>query len=133
MAQVRAGFFRNFKSSDTLLLEGDNDGLSLLVKVFRTLAAPTTVPIALRDLPFIDIRHGFQVLMSCSQHDLGANFRTASVIVWARSADGWEEVANKVAVLDEHHPGHQFVDDLSNITVMISAGEYGDTWWQQQG
>src|SRR5689334_20079362 len=131
MTQVRAGFFRNFKSSDTLLLEGDNDGLSLLVKLFRTLAAPTTGPIALRNLPFIDIRHGLQVLMSGSQQDVGANFRSAGVIVWARSAAGWEQVADKVAVLDEHHPGQQFVGDLSNITVMISAGEYGDTWWHE--
>lgn len=50
MGQVRIGFFQDFKSSDTLLIDGDSDGLRSLSRTFRQLATTGATQAALHEL-----------------------------------------------------------------------------------
>lgn len=131
MGQIRVGFFLDFKSSDTLLIDGDSDGLRSLSSTFRQLATTGTTQVALHELPFVEIRHGLQIHASRANRDAGAAFQSAGVIAWTCSESAWESAADKVDVLSEQASGHQYLDDLSDITVMASIAEYGEVWWRK--
>jgi len=60
MGQVRVGFFQDFTSSDTGLIDGDRDGLRSLSSALRQLAATGTTQVALHELSFVEIHHGSQ-------------------------------------------------------------------------
>jgi hypothetical protein len=133
MGLVRVGFFQDFKSSDTLLIDGDSDGLRSLSSTFRQLAATHTKQVALHELAFVEIHHGLQVHASRADGDAGAAFQRTGVISWICSDLAWESAADKVDVLSEEGSGHQYLDDLSDITVMASIAEYGEPWWRKHG
>ena len=44
---VRIGYFENFKSANTILVSGDEDGLQGLAVVLRTLEDPNARPVEL--------------------------------------------------------------------------------------
>jgi hypothetical protein len=79
MGQVRVGFFQDFKSSDTLLIDGDSDGLRSLSRTFRQLATIGTTQVALHELPFVEIHHSLQIHASRSARSAGAAIKGAGV------------------------------------------------------
>jgi hypothetical protein len=133
MGQVRVGFFQDFKSSDTVLIDGDRDGLRSLSSAFRQLASTGTTQIALHELSFVETHHGLQIHAFRASRDAGTAFQSAGVITWACSESAWESAAAKIDVLAEQGFGHQYLDELSNITVMASIAEYGGFWWRIHG
>jgi hypothetical protein len=131
MGRIRVGFFQDFKSSDTLLIDGDSDGLRLLSSTFWQLATPGTTQVAIHEFPFVEIHRGLQIYASRSDRDAGAAFEDAGVIAWICSKAGWESAADKVDILCKEGSGHQYLDDSSNIVVMASIAEYGELWWRK--
>jgi hypothetical protein len=133
MSTVHIGFFRDFKSSDTVLIEGDSNGIRLLADTFRRLAT-NGAPIAIHELPFVEVHHGIRLVATLADDDAGASINGLE-ISWERSADGWREAAEKVdALVETARPGHQYLDSARDqITVEASCGEYGDSWWKQNG
>jgi len=133
MGLVRVGFFQDFKSSDTLLIDGDSDGLRSLSRTFRQLATTGTTRVALHALPFVEIHQGLQIHASRSDRHAGAAFQGAGRIAWICSEPAWESAADKVDVLSNKGSGHEYLDDSSDVTVMASIAEYGEIWWQEHG
>ena len=134
VGRIHIGFFKDFQSSDTLLIDGDAEGLRSLANALRQLATSGGIGVVdLRALPFVELHHGLQVLASCVSTDAGASFQDSGVVAWARSAAGWKEAADKIDALCVHSSGHQYLDDASDITVQASTGEYGAAWWQTHG
>ncbi len=134
MGHVHIGFFKDFKESDTLLIEGDSEGLRSLALAIRKLATSRNIEVvAIQDLPFVEVHHGLQVLAYRVSGDDGARFQHAGVLAWRRSAAGWQQVADKIDALCEPTAGHHYLDDLSDVTVQASTGEYGAAWWLTHG
>ena len=126
MSGVHIGFFRDFKSSNTVLIEGDSNGLRLLADTFRHLAK-TVGPVAIHELPFVEVHHGIRIAATVSKRDNGASINGLDVS-WERSADGWQDAADKLDALESATAGHQYLDTGSDqVTVMASIGEYGDS------
>jgi hypothetical protein len=99
MRPVQVGFFKDFKSSDTLLIEGDSQGLQSLADAFRQLATTRSVNVVdFNELPFVEVHHGLRVLASCASKDDGARFQNG-LVSWGHSAAGWEEAADKIDAL----------------------------------
>ena len=61
MAAVHLGYFENFKSSDTLLVEGDTEGLRHLAEVLRSLEKGSADIVEIDALPFVQSRHGVRL------------------------------------------------------------------------
>ncbi len=135
MTSVRIGYFEDFKSSDTLLLEADAEGLRALAETFRSLAAGTLDRLALHELPFVQVHHGVQLIATRSNHDRGTRRSDAgNAFLWERDADGWQDAAEKLDVLTQCDGGHHYLDaDDDQVVVEISRGEYGDDWWHTHG
>ena len=111
MTSVRIGYFEDFKSSDTLLLEADAEGLRALAETFRSLAAGTLDRLALHELPFVQVHHGVQLIATRSNHDRGTRRSDAgNAFLWERDADGWQDAAEKLDVLTQCEEGHHYLD-----------------------
>jgi hypothetical protein len=132
---MRIGYFEAFKSSQTLLVEASAEELRTFAELFRSLAAGTLGQLAVHDLPFVEVHHGVPLTASRGARDRGAR-RTdvGNTFAWERTADGWEDVAEKLDVLAQHPEGHHYLDtDEDDVVVQVSRGEYGDDWWRKHG
>jgi len=126
---IQIGFFRDFKSSDTLLIEGDSSGLRQLADVCRDLAEDGGST-AIHELPFVEVHHGIRVVASTADRDDGASMNGLDVS-WKRSRNGWHETAEKLRGLETTTAAHQDLDVGEDaLTVVASSGEYGDAWAQ---
>jgi len=136
MSKVRLGYFADFKSNDTLLMEADTEGLQSLAALFRSLAVGTRDSLALHDLPLFEIHHGVQLTAACGGHDRGTRrFGTANSFLWERTALGWEDVADKLdSQVQAERACHHYLDaEKDEVVVQVSKGEYGDKWWLEHG
>jgi hypothetical protein len=125
----------DFKASNTLLLEADAEGLRTLAEKFRSLAGGTIDGLALHDLPFVEIHHRVQLIATRSAQDRGTRrVDVGNAFLWERTADGWEDAAEKLDVLTQYAEGHHYLDaDEDQVVVQVSRGEYGDDWWRTHG
>ena len=134
MGIVHIGFFEDFKSSNTLLLDGDKEGLERLAQAIQELAKGEKETIAIHSLPFVEVHQGVRLFASSSAKDLGARQQSTSEFEWKRTKSGWEETADKVHVVSQGPQCHHYLDaEKDEITVMVSSGEYGDKWWALHG
>ena len=136
MNRVRLGYFDDFKSRDTLLMEADAEGLHGLAALFRSLAAGTLDALALHDLPFVEVHHGVQLTATWSSHDRGTRrCNTGNAFLWERTQLGWEDAADKLEVLTQgEHACHHYLDaEEDEVVVEVSKSEYGDEWWLEHG
>jgi hypothetical protein len=133
MGHIRIRYFEDFKSTDTLLLDGDAEGLRLLAQAFGRLADGEIQTIAVHELSFVRAREGLKVFASLGSRDIGARFERPMVLVWRRSPLGRAEAADELAGLAAHTMRHQYLDDGSDVSVMVSRGEYSDRWWESHG
>lgn len=135
MDALHIGYFGNFKSRDTLLLEGDPAALRLLVDLMRRFAAGAPETVDLESLPFVQSHGGVRVSAGCSSVDRIARVAESSAMFsWGRTRAGWEDDADRVSVLRGSVPGHQYLEAAADeVTVQVSCGEYGSDWWCRHG
>lgn len=133
VAHVHLGYFEDFKSDNTLLLEGDVEGLEHLEQALRSLAIGEVKSLAIHALEFVEAHQGVQLFAYLSARDLGIS-RNESGFQWPRTSEGWEETADKIAAVKDDGHGHHYLDATKDeFTVMVSSGEYGSQWWAQNG
>lgn len=133
-AALHMGFFKNFKASDTLLLEDDAAALGRLAAALRSLAQGDCESLALHKLPFVEVHHGVEVTAEHADGDNGIRCTDRSnAFVWQRNEAGWHDAAKKVKVLIRSPGGHHYLDaEADEVTVEVSKGEFGDDWWAAQ-
>jgi len=135
VASVHLGYFKNFKARDTLLVEGDAEGLRNLAAVLRSLQCGSPEIVAVDALPFVQSHHGVRLTAKRSQSDRVARMAPSSVdFTWERTEAGWRAATDKVEELLDRDAGHQYLDRAGDqVVVEISKGEYGSGWWQDHG
>lgn len=135
MSRVDLGYFENFKSSDTLLMEGDTDGLRNLAQVLRSLHNGSAAVVEVDALPFVQSHHGVRLTAKRSRRDLVTRAEDASnSFTWERTEAGWQDVADKLEVLVGCREGHHYFDAAhEQVMVEVAKGEYGNNWWSRHG
>src|SRR6266508_3514568 len=78
MARVDIGFFPDFKSRDTLLIDGDREGLRLLAITLRNLTN-TIGSTSIHELPFAKTHHDIRMVARLSERDEGASIHGVDV------------------------------------------------------
>jgi hypothetical protein len=71
VAHVHLGYFEDFKSDNTLLLEGDVEGLEHLEQALRSFAIGEVKSLAIHALEFVEAHQGVQLFAYLSARDLG--------------------------------------------------------------
>ena len=137
MSRVDLGYFANFKRSDTLLMEGDADGLRELARVLRLLQSGrgSAAVIQVDALPFVQSHHGVRLTAKRSLRDLVTRAEASShSFTWERTETGWQDAADKLEVLVRCSEGHHYFDTAQDeLMVEVAKGEYGNDWWSRHG
>jgi len=132
VAFIRVGFFEDFKSADTLLIDLDHEGLHALIAWLRAMTQ-LGLKTALSSCPQSVVQSGLQVELLRAVADVGILRTAATEFVWQRSEEGWAEVIDKLVAM-ETGACHQYLDGPRDaVQVMASIGEYGDSWWRRHG
>lgn len=131
MAYIRIGFFEDFKSADTLLIDVDLDGLHALIAWLRD-AMESGQRTTISDCPGAVVQAELHIELLRSRDDVGILRTAEGAFVWQRSEDGWADILELLAAM-EAGACHQYLDGPRNgVQVMASIGEYGDGWWSSE-
>jgi len=135
VAAVHLGYSENFKSSDTLLVEGDTEGLRHLAGVLRSLEKGSADIVDIDALPFVQSHHGVRLTAKRSRRELVKPIgHSSNEFTWERTEAGWQDAADKLEALIGHGEGHQYSDSVGDqVVVQVSKGEYGSDWWKRHG
>jgi len=134
--RVQMGYFENFKSANTILVSGDKDGLQGLAVVLRTLEDPNARPVELHLLPFAEVHGDVELTARPVDREMGVRrLGPALCFHWHHSAEGWLESAEKIEVVARGSGGHCHLGatPAEHADVMVSKGEYDESWWERYG
>jgi hypothetical protein len=121
---VRLGYFEDFKGDNTLLLDGDADGLGELARILGALAVGERHVVSVHSLPFVSAENQVELHAHRSPRDIGVS-KTVDGFQWRRSPEGWAAVVEQILAVREQGRCHQYLDAPSDdVTVMVSSGEY---------
>ena len=130
MGCVRLGYFEAFKGRDTLLVDGDPEGLGELIRTLNVLVLAQQDVVLLHSLPFVSAVNGVEVSAHWAQRDSGVA-RIGDAFQWRRSSTGWAAVAVEQILGVKKQGRHQYLDaPADEVAVMVSSGEYGEPWPQ---
>src|SRR5205809_1137052 len=117
MAFIRVGFFEDFKSANSLLIDVDGEGLRALIAWLQT-AAASGQRIALDDCPGAVVQSGLYVAVSCAPTHRGLVRIEGTEFAWERSEQGWADVIDKLAAM-ESGACHQYLEGpTDNVQVV---------------
>jgi hypothetical protein len=129
VAFIRVGFFEDFKSADTLLIDVDSEGLHTLISWLLEVRS-SGQKITISDCPGAVVQAGLRVELLRSRDDRGIARTAEGMFVWQRSQDGWTDIVELLEAM-KAGAGHQYLDGpRDEVQVMSSIGEYGDGWWK---
>ncbi len=130
MGCSRLGHFEDFKGNNTLLLDGDVEGLGELAQALSALAIGERNVVAVHSLPFVLAQHQVDLSAHRSHQDVGVA-KTPDGFQWRRSSEGWAAVVELVLVVKHQGRCHQYLDaPADDLAVMVSSGEHGEPWPQ---
>jgi hypothetical protein len=128
VASVRIGYIEDFKGDQTLLIEGDQLGLTELARLLEALGTRTQTAIHLHSLGFVAMQGKIEVNAIQTPQDLGI-LRAGQIFLWQRSSTGWAAVGAKILGVAQQGKCHQYLDTSADeVAVVVSTGEYGDQW-----
>jgi hypothetical protein len=121
---LRLGLFHQFKGADTLLLTGTAHDIADLSHRLEEFAASPDFELPLHGFAQVSASHPAQ-LFAC---------RTAqpplSGFGWPCSPELLPSVQGKLHAVASSGNRHQYFDLIgSPIQLMVSVGEYADSWW----
>lgn len=100
VACVRLGYFEGFKGSNTLLLDGDGDGLGELVQTLSALANGERQVVSVHSLPFVSAAQRVELHAHRSLQDVGAR-KTGDGFQWRRNSEGWGSVVEQILAVKD--------------------------------
>jgi hypothetical protein len=128
MTKLRLGFFREFKGGDIVLLDGEPESFKHLSALLGEFAASTEPRLSIHSVSAVSLRHPVQLFASRTCHNVGAQF------CWLCSAAEISTVQGMLESLSGCGTGHQYFNLIGSSTqLMVSVGEYGESWWGRHG
>ena len=120
---LRLGFFERFKGVDTVLLCGDRGDIAALREKIDFLSSSCAGrSVAIHELCAVSQRSPVE-LFALPTHSLGNGNSFAYS----------EDVSGKLAVLEQTTSGHQYFELANQRALMVSVGEYDDSFWRTHG
>jgi hypothetical protein len=130
MAWIRVGRFDDFKGSNTLFIESDEDGLQSLIDVIRDVGL-FGEPSHLEQCPDVIAHGAISVAVERSPEDVGLIAAGNRDFVWRRSSEAWADIVQKLTVMQRAGACHQYLDGPADeLQVIAAIGEYGEAWWK---
>jgi hypothetical protein len=121
---LRLGLFRQFKGADTLLLSGAPADVADLSARLGEFAASNVLDWPVHSVAHISARNPAQLFASRFSQSHAGGF------VWLCSPESLPSVQGKLQALASSASGHQYFNLFgSYVQLVVSVGEYGESWW----
>lgn len=121
---LHLGLFQQFKGTDTLLMSGtaaDVTDLSVRLGVF---VASDAAVLPVHEIARVSARNSTELFVSRTP-----DYR-ATGHVWLCPPDSVPVIQGKLQALASSGLGHQYFQLLdSSVQLMVSVGEYSESWW----
>lgn len=125
--KLKLGFFAEFKFGDSVLLEGTPTDIALLARRLGEFAASSDSELPIHRLASVSARHPVQLFASHIDRGTGGFF-------WLCSTAEISAIQEKLETLSSAAAGHQYFSLAGSAAhLIVSVGEYGESWWQQHG
>lgn len=122
---LKIGLFQNFKGADTVLIDGTPSDIEDLSKSLAEVVVSKAV--AVHEVAAVAPRYPVALFAATASPGTRG-------LWWKCSSEEIETIQGKLGPLTQGGKGHQYFDlEGTNIQLMISVGEYGPNWWQENG
>jgi hypothetical protein len=130
MTWIQVGRFDDFKGSDTLLIDCDQNGLQSLIDVLKDVGTRGEAS-TLGQCVGAVVHGGISVAVERSRKDVGLVAAQSRDFLWQRSSEAWLEVVEKLEAMQRSGPGHQYLSNAPAdvLQIIVSVDEYGEDWW----
>ena len=129
---LHLGFFANFNGSDSLLLEGSSLGIENLVSVLCAFMYSAEESLPIHTLASVASRHPVQLFATRVLQR--AVVSEPPRFAWQLSSGELPNIQEKLLELAHSPSGHQYFDIVgSSAQLIVSVGEYGESWWRAHG
>lgn len=126
------GFFADFKGIDAVLWAGSANDVTCLVTTIEQFAASTEEALPIHAHTVIAQNH--PVLLFLCRSSPSAQNEKSNQFHWPITPQNLSEITSKLAALSLSGKGHQyFVLAEHNTELIVSVGEYPDSWWDADG
>jgi hypothetical protein len=120
----RLGLFQQFKGADTLLLSGSPADIADLSARLGEFVASDAPEWPVHSVAHTSPRNPAQLFASRFSQPHAAGF------VWLCSSESVPAVQGKLQALASSVSGHQYFDLFgSSVQLVVSVGEYSESWW----
>jgi hypothetical protein len=126
------GFFADFKGADVVLWAGSANDVARLMASIEQFASSTEDALAIHTHTVIAQERPTQLFLC--RPSWSANNKTPNQFRWRITPRNLSEITSKLAALASSEAGQQhFVLAESNTELIVSVGEYPDSWWDTNG
>jgi hypothetical protein len=129
---LQLGFFPDFKGADSVLLEGCPLSIEGLGNALSTFAASEDHCLPIHNLTTVFPHHSVQ-LFAVRSPPTSATLSLPG-FAWQFSNDELPAIQAKLRDLAQRSSGHHyFALAGSTAQLIVSVGEYGESWWNAHG
>ena len=129
---LHLGFFKDFKWSDSVLLAGTSHDIENLSSVLGKFVESNDSQFPIHSLASIAARHHAQLFTHRSVQEQEHSGPTT--FFWLCSPSYLPDIQAKLLALMQSGNGHQYFKlEGSDTQLIVSVGEYSDSWWQANG
>ncbi|MFN0315074.1 MAG: hypothetical protein ACKVQA_08555 [Burkholderiales bacterium] len=131
VADLRLGFFEDFKGADTVLLSGSVLGIRNLVGRIRAFAASSEQELPIHEFAAVSAHQPAKLFVVRTPRTSGGAGNAS--FAWVCPPLEIEDVLGMLSAIAERGLGHHYFDLLaSEVQLIVSVGEYDDPWWSRR-
>ena len=129
---LQLGFFEDFKSKDSVLLVGSPSDMNILAVLLGNFTSSQETSLAIHNFASVAPNQPAQLFVQRSARGLPTG--QTQQFNWLCSADEYPTIRAKLERLAESCEGHQYFSLIgSHAQLMVSVGEYSQSWCQAHG
>ena len=129
---LRIGFFTDFKWADSVLLSGTPNDIETLSSELSKFVVSNEQQFPIHSLASISNRYPAMLFAKREAQEPQAS--NPMQFSWLCSSNALPDIQDKLLSLVHSSNGHQYFDlQGSDSQLIVSVGEYSDSWWQAHG
>lgn len=129
---MNIGYFQNFQGNDSVLLDCTEQEIEDISNQLGNSSINSGHELAVHELAVVSQQNPVQlfVLFSSAQPKQNKN----GTFYWLCTDDELMNIKDKLKYLSSAGVGHQYFSLAgSSAQLIVSVGEYGESWWSQNG
>ena len=129
---MRIGYFNYFKGENTVLLDCDSSEIVVLKERLKKFTSSTDQSMLVQGSRNTREKKSVELFLVASA--ISAKSEKGTAFSWLCTRNEVTEIMAMLSSLIGISSGHHYIELLEpNTQLIISTGEYGDSWWGEHG